>query len=138
MKCVLQTLSNNFSHKPMGKRKEFQEFYSKYYFNKISFNFLPNELHNGIRKGLDLKDDINFISEKLETLATHINEKNQKQQEFFLLVISIIALLETPLHLEGIRKVIGVNNLEVYNSSVYTILIITVVSLLLIKFRKNK
>lgn len=138
MKCVLQILSNDFSNKPMGKRKEFQEFYNKYYFNKISFNFLPNELHNGIRKGLDLQDDINFISKKLETLATQINEKNQKQQEILLLIISVIALLGTPLDIEGFRELIGINNLEVYNYSVYTILIISIVSFLLIKFKKNK
>ena len=137
MKCVLQILSNDFSNNSMKKRKVFQQFYNKYFFNKISFNFLPNEIHNGIKKGLELQDDIDFISEKLETFATQVSEKNQKQQELLLLVISVIALLETPLHIDGIREIIGIKNLVIYNSSVYALLIITVVTFLVLKIRKN-
>ena len=138
MKCSLQILSNDFSSNPMKKRKVFQKFYNKYFFNKISFNFLPNEMHKGINNGLEIQDDISFISNRLETLATQVNEKQQKQQESLLLVISVIALLETPLHLDGIREIIGVKNEIIYNSAVYALLLITVISFLVIKIRKNR
>ena len=138
MKCSLQILSNDFSSNPMKKRRLFQTFYNKYFFNKISFNFLPNEIHKGIHNGLEIEDDINFISNRLETLATQVNEKQQKQQESLLLVISVIALLETPLHLDGIREIIGVKNEMIYNSAVYALLLITVISFLIIKIRKNR
>jgi len=138
MKCSLQILSNDFSSNPMKKRKVFQKFYNKYFFNKISFNFLPNEMHKGINNGLEIQDDINFISDRLETLATQVNEKQQKQQESLLLVISVIALLETPLHLDGIREIIGIKNEIIYNSAVYALLVMTVISFLIIKIRKSR
>jgi hypothetical protein len=138
MKCSLQILSNDFSSNPMKKRKVFQKFYNKYFFNKISFNFLPNEMHKGINNGLEIQDDINFISDRLETLATQVNEIQQKQQESLLLVISVIALLETPLHLDGIREIIGIKNEIIYNSAVYALLLVTVISFLVIKIRRNR
>lgn len=138
MKCSLQILSNDFSSSPMKRRKTFQKFYNKYFFNKISFNFLPNEMHQGIKNGLEIQDDLEFISDRLETLAVQVNEKQQKQQESLLLIISVIALLETPLHLDGIREIIGINNEVIYNSIVYALLVITVISFLLIKIRQNR
>tara|TARA_Y100000589_G_C26578181_1_gene397290 strand:+ start:53 stop:469 length:417 start_codon:yes stop_codon:yes gene_type:complete len=138
MKSSLQILSNDFSGSPMERRRTFQKFYNKYFFNKISFNFLPNEIHKGIKNGLEIQDDLEFISDRLETLAIQVNEKQQKQQESLLLVISIIALLETPLHLEGIRNIIGINNEIIYNSIVYILLVITVISFLFIKIRQNR
>ena len=138
MKCSLQILSNDFSSSPMKRRRTFQNFYNKYFFNKISFNFLPNEIHKGIKNGLEIQDDLDFISDRLETLAVQINEKQQKQQESLLLVISIIALLETPLHLDGIRNIIGIDNIVVYNSIVYFLLIVTIISFLYIKIKQNR
>ena len=138
MKSSLQILSNDFSSSPMKRRRTFQKFYNKYFFNKISFNFLPNEMHKGMKDGLEIQDDLEFISDRLETLAVQVNEKQQKQQESLLLVISIIALLETPLHLDGIREIIGINNEVIYNSIVYFLLVITVVSFLFIKIRQNR
>ena len=137
VKCCLQIISNDFGEDAMSKRDEFQQFYNKYYLNKISFNFLPNELFFGIKKGLEIKDDTEFINDRLETLATQVNEKQQKQQEFLLLCISIIALLETPLHLEGIREIIGINNHIIFNSVAYALLLITVISFLIMRIRRK-
>ena len=121
----------------MSKRKEFQEFYNKYYFKKISYNFLPNEIFKRISNSLEIEEDIEFIENRLETLASQINEKQQKQQEFLLLCISVIALLETPLHIEGIREIVGVDNMVVYNSFVYPSLILTLVLLLILRYRSK-
>ena len=121
----------------MVKRKEFQEFYNKYYFKKISYNFLPNEIFKRISDSLEIQEDLDFIENKLETLASQINEKQQKQQEFLLLCISVIALLETPLHVDGIRQIIGINNMVIYNSLVYPILVLTLVILLITRYRRK-
>ena len=137
IKCCLQIISNDFGSDAMSKRDEFQKFHNKYYLNKISFNFLPNELFSGIKKGLEIQDDSEFINARLETLATQVNEVQQKQQEFLLLCISIIALLETPLHLDGIREIIGVKNHIIYNSVVYALLLITIITFLILKIRKK-
>ena len=119
------------------KEKEFLEFYNKYYFKKISYNFLPNIIFQETSEALEIDEDLNFLEKKLETFATQYNEKQQKQQEFLLLIISVLALLETPLHIEGIRTIIGIDNFYIYNSLVYPILVITV-AVLLISKRKKK
>ena len=137
VKCSLQILLNDFTSDSMSKRKEFQEFYNKYYFKKISYNFLPNEIFKRISNSLEIEEDIEFIENRLETLASQINEKQQKQQEFLLLCISVIALLETPLHIEGIREIVGVDNMVVYNSFVYPSLILTLVLLLILRYRRK-
>ena len=137
LKCSLQILLNDFTSDAMVKRKEFQEFYNKYYFKKISYNFLPNEIFKRISDSLEIQEDLDFIENKLETLASQINEKQQKQQEFLLLCISVIALLETPLHVDGIRQIIGINNMVIYNSLVYPILVLTLVILLITRYRRK-
>ena len=137
VKCSLQILLNDFTSDAMVKRKEFQEFYNKYYFKKISYNFLPNEIFKRISDSLEIQEDLDFIENKLETLASQINEKQQKQQEFLLLCISVIALLETPLHVDGIRQIIGINNMVIYNSFVYPILVLTLVILLITRYRRK-
>ena len=137
VKCSLQILLNDFTSDAMSKRREFQEFYNKYYFKKISYNFLPNEIFKRISDSLEIEEDLEFIQNRLETLATQVNEKQQKQQEFLLFCISVIALLETPLHIEGIREIIGIENLSIYNSLVYPILILTLAITFIFKFKKK-
>jgi len=137
LKCTLQILSNDFSKDSMAKRYEFQNFYSKYYRQKISYNFLPNEIFIGIVKSMQIDEDLDYVQDKLETLAVQVNEKQQRQQELLLLIISVLAVLELPLYIEGIRKIIGIENLVVYNSATYIGLIIVVLIFIISKIRKK-
>tara|TARA_B110000263_G_C15105521_1_gene417313 strand:- start:345 stop:713 length:369 start_codon:yes stop_codon:yes gene_type:complete len=121
----------------MAKRYEFQNFYSKYYRQKISYNFLPNEIYSGIIKSLQIDEDLDYVQDKLETLAVQVNEKQQRQQELLLLIISVLAILELPLYIEGIRNIIGIDNLVVYNSATYIGLIIVVGIFIISKIRKK-
>jgi len=137
MKSTLQILSNDFSKDSLVKRYEFQNFYNKYYRKKISYNFLPNEIYTGILNSLEIDEDLNYVQEKLETLAVQVNERQQNQLGYLLACISVIALLETPLHIEGIRDIIGIENMIIYNSLSYFILISVVVIFLVTKIRKK-
>ena len=128
---------NDFTSDPIKKRKEFNYIFNKYFLKKISYNFLPNELNQGISNSLELDDDIVFIRSRLDTLAREINEKQQSKQQFLLLCLSVIALLETPLHIDGIREIIGINNLLIYNSSVYPSLIVLLILLVFLKFKEK-
>ena len=91
-------------------------------------------------KGLEIQDDINFISNRLDKLATQINEGQQKQQELLLLVISVIALIEIPLLLDSFREMLGIENIILYNICIYVLLFTTIISFILIKIKhiKNK
>ena len=137
VKCSLQILLNDFTSNAMAKRTKFQAFYNRYHFKKISYNFLPNEIFKRISSSLEIEEDLDYIENKLETLASQINEKQQKRQEFLLLCISVIALLETPLHIEGIREIIGIKNMTIYNSLVYPVLVITLLILLMSRYRRK-
>ena len=137
MKSTLQVLSNDFSTDSMQKRYEFQNFYNKYFRKKISYNFLPNEIYDGIIKSLEIDQDLDYVQEKLETLAVQVNERQQNQLGYLLACISVIALLETPLHIEGIREIIGIENMIIYNSITYFILIIIVILFMISKIRKK-
>ena len=66
-----------------------------------------------------------------------VNERQQNQLGYLLACISVIALLETPLHIEGIRNIIGLENIMIYNSISYFVLISVVVLFLVIKIRKK-
>jgi len=137
LKSSFQVILNDFTSDPIKKRKEFNCLYNKYFFKKISYNFLPNELNHGISNSLELDNDIVFIRSRLDTLAKEINEKQQSKQQFLLLCISVIALLETPLHIDGIREILGINNLLIYNSSVYPSLIVLLILLVFLKFKEK-
>jgi len=137
MKSTLQVLSNDFSTDSMQKRYEFQNFYNKYFRKKISYNFLPNEIYDGIIKSLEIDQDLDYVQEKLETLAVQVNERQQNQLGYLLACISVIALLETPLHIEGIRDIIGIENMIVYNSITYFVLILIVILFMISKTRKK-
>ena len=137
MKSTLQILSNDFSKESLVKRYEFQNFYNKYYRKKLSYNFLPNEIYSGILNSLEIDEDLSYVQEKLETLAVQVNERQQNQLGYLLACISVIALLETPLHIEGIRNIIGLENIIIYNSISYFVLIFVVFLFLVIKIRKK-
>ena len=80
---------------------------------------------------------MDYVQDKLETLSSQVNEKQQNQLGYLLACISVIALLETPLHIDGIRKIIGIENMIIYNSVTYIILIVIVITFLISKIRKK-
>jgi hypothetical protein len=138
LKSRLQIITNSFTKDSLKSRSLFKSFYNKYYLNKISFNFLPNEIHKTIYNSLEIDTDIDFLRERVDTLTDQINETQQKQQEFLLFCISVLALLETPLHIDGIRSIIGIDNYFVYNSIVYPTLVLSLIIIIVFKFKKNK
>lgn len=138
IKSTLQIISNSFSKEPVKSRNTFDKFFNTYFLNKISFNFLPNEIYKTIYTSLDIDDDIVFLRDKLNTLSNQLNETQQKQQEFLLLCLSILAALEIPLHIEGIRNIIGINNYVIYNSIIYPLIFITLLAIFIIKYLRRK
>ncbi|MDC1369304.1 hypothetical protein N8301_01755 [Cyclobacteriaceae bacterium] len=137
IKSSSQAISNDFSDKPLVKRGEFKNFYNKYYFNNIAFNFLPNEIFSGIFKSLEIEQDIGFVETRLESLAGQINEKQQNNQAFLLFFISIITIFELPNHLDGIRKLLALENISLFNYVSYSLVFFLFFLILFLK-KKNK
>jgi hypothetical protein len=84
-----------FNHKflddEIEARDQYQEFLNRYNFKYISFNFLPNILFEGIRKGLNLENEIDFFENRIGNLANSIQDKQEKRQALLLGIISILS-----------------------------------------------
>ena len=122
-------MSNSFTQKSSTQQKrqqeEFSHFYNKYNLKSIGFNFLPNEIYRTLIKSLEIEKDFLFLDDRNSRIAITTNEKQQKKLGTLLLIISIMALLETPLHIEGIRKIIGIEMMTLYNSVIYSLILLT-------------
>ncbi len=65
------------------KEKSLMTVFNKYYLKKISYNFLPNELNNGISNSLELNDDIEFIRSRLRYFGKIKLMKNSRASNNF-------------------------------------------------------
>tara|TARA_Y100000813_G_scaffold67297_1_gene47493 strand:- start:1625 stop:2689 length:1065 start_codon:yes stop_codon:yes gene_type:complete len=138
LKSRLQIIANSFSKDQKKSRDYFEDCYSKYYLNKISFRFLPNEINKTIFKSLEIENDINYLKTRADSYSLKFNETQQKEQEFLLLCLSILTALEIPIHIEGIRDIIGITNYNIYNSIIYPSILVLLFTTFFIKFRNKK
>lgn len=75
------------------QRKRLNEFMHKYDIKYISYNFLPNLIHEKIRKGLDTDDESRQMVDKIERLSGLINERTNSLTNWILFTVAVIALL---------------------------------------------
>jgi len=96
-----------FLSNPVKYRDEFQDFLNHYNFKHISFNFLPNLIFDRIRAALHIEEEIETFEKRLGSLATSIQEQQEKRQAFLLTVISVISAIDA---VEGILA--GLNEVQ--------------------------
>jgi hypothetical protein len=75
------------------KREHFGEFIKKYYFPYISYNFLPTEIFNSIREGLDIEKELVIIENKIKSIGESIQEDQQKRTNKILGIVSVITAI---------------------------------------------
>jgi hypothetical protein len=80
-----------YKSEPKEKRDEFQQFLSDYNFKHISFNFLPNIFFNKMRNAMGIDNEIEHFESRLDSLATKIQEDQDKRQAMLLGVISALS-----------------------------------------------
>lgn len=80
-----------YKSEPKKKRDEFQQFLSNYNFKHISFNFLPNIFFNKMRNAMGIDNEIEHFESRLDSLATKIQEDQDKRQAMLLGVISALS-----------------------------------------------
>jgi hypothetical protein len=91
MRYSLFMFNHKFLDDEIEARDQYQEFLNRYNFKYISFNFLPNILFEGIRKGLNLENEIDFFENRIGNLANSIQDKQEKRQALLLGIISILS-----------------------------------------------
>jgi hypothetical protein len=96
-----------FLSNPVKYRDDFQDFLNHYNLKYISFNFLPNLIFTKVREALSIEEEILSFEKRLGSLATSIQEQQEKRQAFLLTVISVISAAEA---VEGIFS--GLNQVQ--------------------------
>jgi hypothetical protein len=107
-----------FLSNPVKYRDEFQDFLNHYNFKHISFNFLPNQIFEKIRLSMRTEEEITTFEKRLGSLATTIQEQQEKRQAFLLTLISVISAFEAvdtiAAWLEKTQASIGLNKPSFY------------------------
>jgi hypothetical protein len=73
------------------RRQYFQGFLAKYYYNYISYNFLPTEIFNKIRTALDIEKELLLIQDKIRVIGVQIQEEQQDRTNVILGIVTVFA-----------------------------------------------
>jgi hypothetical protein len=119
-----------FNDNPVKTREEFELFINDYNYSHISFNFLPNIFHQKIYAALNIDDEINHFEKRLGSLATKIQEDQEKRQATLLGLVSVLTALSSFSDiidlLEKLRSQIGWSNGLFYASLVFVLVALAV------------
>jgi hypothetical protein len=114
-----------FNDNPVKTREEFELFVNDYNYSHISFNFLPNIFHQKIYAALNIDDEINHFEKRLGSLATKIQEDQEKRQATLLGLVSVLTGLSSFSDiidlLEKLRSQIGWSTGLFYASLVFVL-----------------
>ena len=77
------------------KREDFQDFIAKYYYNYLSYNFLPTEIYNKIRLSLDIEKELNLLNEKIVAVGQRIQEEQQDRTNKILGIVTVLSSLSS-------------------------------------------
>ncbi len=112
------------------RRSKFQEFLTKYFYNYISYNFLPTEIFKKLKISLDIDKELKIINEKIDLVGQKIQEEQQDRTNKILGIVTVLSSLSSaqPVYdylLIG-QKFLG------WNVTLYWILAITLALLVLV------
>jgi hypothetical protein len=98
---------------------------SKYYFNYISYNFLPTEIFNKIKTALDIENELKVLNEKIVTVGQKIQEEQQDKTNKILGIVTVLTSVSSvqPVYdylIEG-QKILG------WSSEIYWVTTISIV-----------
>ena len=78
---------------PKKLREKFENFIAEYNLTQISYNFLPNLLHNKQRVSLEIPEELSGLNDKIIKLSDKIIEEQQSKTNFILGIISFFSSL---------------------------------------------
>ena len=77
------------------RRTQFQAFLTKYYYNYISYNFLPSEIFNKIKNALDIEKELKIINDKIDLVGKQIQEEQQDRTNKILGIVTVLSSLSS-------------------------------------------
>jgi hypothetical protein len=84
-----------FNNNEIKTRDAFQKFINRYNMSHISFDFLPNILHRKIHEALGIDEEVAHFEKRLGSLATSIQEDQEKRQATLLGIVSLLTGLSS-------------------------------------------
>ena len=113
---------------PKKLREKFENFIAEYNLTQISYNFLPNLLHNKQRVSLEIPEELSGLNDKIIKLSDKIKEEQQSKTNFILGIISFFSSLAafSPIvdFAYELKNKVHLNNFIFYSiSSILTLLI---------------
>lgn len=122
------------------KRKDFQDFLAKYYFNYISYNFLPSEIYDKIRVALDIDKELKLLNEKIVAVGQKIQEEQQNRTNKILGIVTVLSSLSSinPVYnyLLAAQKWLGWTS-QIYWLVTFSIVLVIVSGIAFYVFGKN-
>ncbi len=76
-------------------RAKFERFLRWYEVGRVSFNFLPEMLYDGMRKGLAVDDELARFRERIQRLSTNIQEAQAERANKLLGLVSALGTLSS-------------------------------------------
>ena len=122
-------------------RDEFEGFLNTYNISHISYNFLPNLIYHGLRKSLQIDNELKQFQDRINRISQAIQEKQQKRTNLLLGAVSVLASISSvePVFgfMENTRDSLKWGKFEFY-FLVSTLLILLVIPLLAYLFPDKK
>ena len=77
------------------RRSNFQFFLAKYYYNYISYNFLPTEFYIRIKSALDIDKELALLNEKIDLIGMQLQEAQQDRTNKILGIVTVLSSLSS-------------------------------------------
>ena len=76
-------------------RDEFETFLNTYNISHISYNFLPNLIYHGLRKSLQIDNELKQFQERINRISQAIQEEQQKRSNMLLAVVGAMTSISS-------------------------------------------
>lgn len=79
----------------IAARDKFEEFLNNYNISHLSYNFLPNLIHQKQRESLDVESELEKFQERINRISQSIQEEQQKRSNILLAIVGFFTSISS-------------------------------------------
>jgi hypothetical protein len=95
LKYNLFRYNSNMIADSVKTRDEFEAYLNTYNISHISYNFLPNLIYHGLRKSLQIDNELKQFQERINRISQAIQEEQQKRSNMLLAVVGAMTSISS-------------------------------------------
>ena len=95
LKYNLFRYNSNMIADSVKTRDEFESYLNTYNISHISYNFLPNLIYQGLRKSLQIDNELTQFQERINRISQAIQEEQQKRSNMLLAVVGAMTSISS-------------------------------------------